>query len=416
MNQPTLSSNEPDWGRGDKDQGTNGSRKPQGDGPPDLEEAWRDFNKKLSGMFGKTSSGGAQRPSGDSGAPFSGKGAGYGAGLVAALALLLWLATGLYIVPEGQQAVVLKFGKLDGVVSTAGPSYRLPYPIGAHELVNVQSVRSVEIGYRGNSRSKIPQEALMLTDDENIIDIQFAVQYRIREDGAASFVFENKNPEDTVKLAAETSMRAVIGGKTMDSILESRAEVALAVQKTMQEILDRYKTGVLVTSVSIQNAQPPEQVQAAFEDANRAQQDRERQINEGKAYANDVIPKASGTAARLLQEADGYKRRVIESATGDASRFKAILTEYNKAPGVTRDRMYIETMQQIYQNTTKVMVDTKSASPLLYMPLDQLLKQSSDPAARPTAAVPATLPATPSVTPPSVDNDRRDGLRNRDQR
>lgn len=425
-----LSLNDPKWGRGDSDQNNSndsgprpdGSRRPS-DGPPDLDQLWRDLNRRLSGLFGKRSNGGDKGPrfpGGSGGMQPTGKGAGVGVGLVVLVAALIWAASGFYIVPEGQQAVIQTFGKLSGMSSRAGFQWRLPYPIQSHELVNVSTVRTVEVGYRGNARSKMLQESLMLTDDENIIDIQFAVQYRIREDGAADFIFTNRTPEDTVKQAAETSMREVVGKKTMDSIIyESRADVALDVQKLMQSILDRYKTGVLITSVAIQNAQPPEQVQAAFDDAVKAGQDRERQINEGQAYANDVIPRARGAASRLLQEAEGYRQRVIETATGDASRFRAVLAEYNKAPGVTRDRLYIETMQQILQNTSKIMIDTKNSNPMLYMPLDQILRQNAvDMSARTqqqsSAGSSAPAAQSDSTTVPA-DVRTRDALRSRDR-
>ncbi len=417
-----LSLNDPRWGRGDSEQNNNGSgsrpdnsQRPS-DGPPDLDQLWRDLNRRLSNMFGGKGGrdgGGSSSGGGQPGA----KGAGIGIGLVVVVAALIWLASGFYIVPEGQQAVLMTFGKSVGTSTRAGFQWRMPYPIQTHELVNVSNVRTVEIGYRGTARSKMLQESLMLTDDENIIDIQFAVQYRIREDGAQDFVFKNQQPEEAVKQAAETAMREVVGKKTMDSIIyESRVDVASDVQKLMQTILDRYRTGVLVTSVAIQNTQPPEQVQAAFDDAVKAGQDRERQINEGQAYANDVIPKARGAASRLLQEAEGYRQRVVDTATGDASRFRSVLAEYNKAPGVTRDRLYIDTMQEVLKNSSKVLIDTKNSSPMLYMPLDQLLKQSGADAAR--AGAPATAPAgAPAATesPAVTDLRSRDATRSRDR-
>jgi membrane protease subunit HflK len=421
-----LSLNDPRWGRGDGDQNNNGSgsrpNDPQrpSDGPPDLDQLWRDLNRRLSNMFGKGGRDGGSPPSGNG--TSGGKGAGIGIGLILMVAVLIWLASGFYIVPEGQQAVIMTFGKSVGTSTRPGFQWRMPYPIQSHELVNISNVRTVEIGYRGNARSKMLQESLMLTDDENIIDIQFAVQYRIREDGAQDFVFKNRDPEDAVKQAAETAMREVVGKKTMDSIIyESRVDVATDVQKLMQTILDRYHTGVLVTSVAIQNTQPPEQVQAAFDDAVKAGQDRERQINEGQAYANDVIPKARGAASRLLQEAEGYRQRVIDSATGDASRFRSVLAEYNKAPGVTRDRMYIDTMQQVLQNSSKVLIDTKNSSPMLYMPLDQLLKQggaeSAAKAAQPAAGGAAPTATAPADTPAAAPTDirSRDATRSRDR-
>jgi modulator of FtsH protease HflK len=386
-------------------------------GPPDLDEVWRDFTRKLDRLFGRKGGGGDGGGSGSSMQGPSPKAAGIGVGVVLIIAALIWLGSGFYIVQEGRQAVVSQFGKYHKTVS-AGFNWRLPYPIQSHQMVNVSQVQRVEIGTR--SRPQRLKEALMLTDDENIADIQFEVQYRIKADGAADYVFNNRRPEDSVMQAAESAMREAVGRKTMDSVLyESRGEIATEVQKRMQQILDRYRTGILVTAVAIQNAQPPEQVQAAFDDAVKAGQDRERAINEGQAYANDVIPRARGSAARLLQEAEGYKRRIVETAEGDASKFRSVVAEYQKAPAVTRERMYLETMQTIFANTTKVMVDTRGNNNLLSLPLDRLVQQAAGDAARAAAAAapPAQTP-TPAVTQvPSVEESRsRDALRNREGR
>ncbi len=277
-------------------------------------------------------------------------------------------------------------------------------------------MRTVEIGYRNNFKNKVQKEALMLTDDENIIDIQFAVQYILKN--PEDYLFSNRNPDEAVRQAAETSIREVVGKSKMDFVLyEGREAVASNAAKLMQEILDRYKTGIAISKVTMQNAQPPEEVQAAFDDAVKAGQDRDRQKNEGQAYANDVIPKARGTAARLLEEAEGYKQRVIANAEGDASRFKQVVVEYNKAPGVTRDRLYLDAMQQIYANTSKVLVDQKNGNSLLYLPLDKLIQQSASEA-------PATKPAAPAVPPPQETSPAsggdstfrsRDAFRSRDR-
>jgi membrane protease subunit HflK len=253
----------------------------------------------------------------------------------------------------------------------------------------------------------------MLTDDENIVDMHFTVQYRIKEsaEGARDFLFNSKSPTESVSQSAESAMREVVGRKQMDSVLyESRQEIAEEVRKRMQEMLDRYGTGIVVQAVAIQNAQPPEQVQAAFDDAVRATQDRERQINEGQAYANDVVPKARGLASRLVQEAEGYRSRVTETAAGDAARFRQILVEYNRAPAVTRDRLYLETMQQVFTNASKVMIDTRSSNNLLYLPLDKLMQQAiadANVAARPQAApVPESTAPTERPRDPARSRDR----------
>jgi membrane protease subunit HflK len=266
---------------------------------------------------------------------------------------------------------VLTFGKF-AEETGAGLRWRMPWPIQSHEIVNLSQVRTLEVGYRNNVKTRVLKESLMLTDDENIVDLQFAVQYIVRD--ARQWLFNTKRPDETAMQAAETAMREIIGKSKMDQILyESREEIQIRAQQLMQGILDRYKTGIQVSRITIQSAQPPEQVQAAFDDAVKAGQDRERQKNEGQAYANDVIPKARGAASRLLQEADGYRQRVIANADGDASRFKQVLAEYSKAPAVTRERIYIETMQQVLASTSKVMMDYKGGGNLLYLPLDKLM-------------------------------------------
>jgi len=263
--------------------------------------------------------------------------------------------------------------------------------------VNVAGVRSVEVGYRNNVKSKVLKESLMLTDDENIVDVQFAVQYVLKS--PTDYLFKNRAPEESVLQAAETAIREIVGKSSMDFVIfEGRAEVAARAHKLMQEILDRYETGINIQKVTMQNAQPPEQVQAAFDDAVKAGQDRERQKNEGQTYANEVIPRARGTAARLVLEAEGYRQRVIERAQGDAARFRQVVAEYNKAPQVTRDRLYIDTMQQILSNTTKVLIDQKGGSNLLYLPLDKIMQMTgaaqAESAPKPPESAPVPEPST----------------------
>jgi membrane protease subunit HflK len=404
----SLALNDPQWGRGSGSGGDEGERdegrrgKPQaGGGAPDLDELWRDLNRRLNGLFGRRGGGSGGGQSGGGGAGGfrpNARGAGVGVAMVLAVAGLIWFGSGAYIVQEGQVAVVTTFGRYSET-TLPGFRWRLPWPIQAHEPVDVLSVRTLEIGARG--RADRLKESLMLTDDENIVDVHFTVQYRIKEDanGARDFVFNSRRPTESVVQVGESAMREVVGRQTMDKVLyESRQEIADAVRALMQENLDRYGTGILVLQVAIQNAQPPEQVQAAFDDAVKATQDRERLINEGQAYANDVVPKARGTASRLLQEAEGYRARVVQTAEGDAARFRQVATEYAKAPQVTRDRLYLETMQQIFSNTSKVLIDSKSSSPLLYLPFDKLLQQSSGDVA--TVRPPAPLPAEPAPAEP----------------
>lgn len=416
-----FSLNDPRWGRGSQDNGQHQDGKRPTEGPPDLDQLWRDFNQRLNRLFGNR--GGGRGGDGGNFGPDM-RGAGVGVGLIGAIILFLWLVSGFFIVQEGQTAVVLTFGKFSHV-APAGFNWRWPYPIQTHEIVNVSQVRTVEIGYRNSVRNKQLREALMLTDDENIIDIQFAVQYKLKN--ASDWVFTNRDQEDTVRQVAETAIREIVGRSKMDFVLyEGREKVALDVNQLMQQILDRYKIGVQVTNVTMQGVQPPEQVQAAFDDAVKAGQDRERQKNEGQAYANDVIPKARGAASRLLQEAEAYRARVIANAQGDASRFKQVLVEYQKAPAVTRDRMYLDTMQQIFTNTSKLMVDAKGSGNLLYLPLDKLIsrtgagndasaeKNTSATTQQSTPAVPQTESA-PSFDSHQRDSRSRDGRESRDR-
>lgn len=322
--------------------------------------------------------------------------------VLAVCAVIGWSVSGFYIVPEGQTGVVTTFGAYSKS-TMPGINWHLPAPIQDVELVDVSSVRTAEIGMRGTTDRL--REALMLTDDENIVDVQFNVQYRIKpETGAKDYLFNTRAPDASVTQAAESAMREVVGRKAMDSVLfESKAEIAEAVRNSMQAMLDRYSTGIEVMSVAIQNAQPPQQVQAAFNDAVKAGQDRERQINLGEAYMNAVIPKAQGTASRLKEEAEGYKARVVETARGDADRFTSVYTEYAKAPQVTRDRIYVDAMRDIYQNVTKVYVDQKSGSNLLYLPLDKIVA-STQAAAKSEAdsAVPASSVAAASTSAPNT--------------
>jgi membrane protease subunit HflK len=257
-------------------------------------------------------------------------------------------------------------------------------------VVNLEQVRTIEVGYRSagdaDARSKEVRESLMLTDDENIIDLQFAVQYNLKS--VEDFLFNNRSAESSVRGAAETAIREIVGKSKMDfALYEGREEIAVKAKKLMQEILDRYNTGINVTSVTMQNAQPPEQVQASFDDAVKAKQDLERQKNEGQAYANDIIPKAKGTASRLTAEAQGYRLKVENEAKGNASRFEQILTQYNRAPEVMRDRLYIEAQEQILSNVSKVFIDQKNSNNLLYLPLDKLIQQATPEALSPRVDV-----------------------------
>ena len=386
----------------------------RGDGPPDLDELWRDFNRKLGGLFGGKGGGNAPRGngSGDGGGPNfqpDMKSAGIGAGLIAGVVALVWLGSGFFIVQEGQQAVVTSFGKYSHTAD-AGFQWRMPYPFQAHETVNVTQLRSKEVGRNAVIAATGLRDSSMLTQDENIVDIRFTVQYRLKD--ARAFLFENRDPEEAVTLAAESSVREIVGKSKIDSVLyEQRDAIAADLAKSVQGQLDRLKAGITVVNVNVQSVSPPEQVLSAFEDTLKAGQDGDRLKKEGLAYASDVIPKAQGTAARLREESEGYKSRVVAQAEGDAQRFNSVLAEYQKAPTVTRDRMYIDTMQQVYSNVSKVMVDSRSNSNLLYLPLDKLIQQTAAATAAPPAVV---APEAPPATAPG-DSRSRDGQRGRDR-
>ena len=395
-----------------------GNRPSGGNEPPDLDEVWRDFNRRLSGMFGgkgNKNSGGGFGNGGRRGGSGGNSGGGFKApnvktgpafGIVLVGGVLLWLATGFYIVQEGQSSIVLRFGEYR-TTAPAGFQWRMPYPFESHEIVNLSQIRQITVGVRGGAGGNRGRDSLMLTRDENMVDLQFAVQYRIGD--PKDYLFNNVATDDIVAQAAETAMREIVGRSLSDTVLyENKEGIAREALAQIQSIADRYTSGLTIIDVTIQNAQPPEEVQAAFSDAIKAGQDAERAKNEGQAYANDVIPRARGSAERLIQEAEGYKERVIATAQGDSDRFRKIMVEYNKAPAVTRERLYLEAMQQVFTNVSKVMVESKNNSNLLYLPLDRLMQQSAvgapgAPAASAmgsaTPAAPAPAPAAPAAEP-----------------
>ncbi len=434
--------NDPRWGRSDDksdDGGKSGTGQPEnkpperptnqgGDrgpnrggnqGPPDLDELWRDFNRKLGGFFGGDKNTGRGTTGGGSG---SGggfqpdmKNAGIGVGLIAGVVLLIWLGTGFFIVQEGQQAVITQFGKYKSSVG-AGFNWRLPYPIQRHELVFVTQIRSVDVGRDTIVSATGLRESAMLTADENIVEIKFAVQYRLSD--ARAYLFESKDPAEAVVQAAETAVREVVGSMRMDSALsEERDQIAPRVRVLMQTILDRYNVGIEVVGVNLQQSgvRPPEQVQAAFDDVLKAGQERERAKNEAQAYANDVVPRAVGAASRLKEEADAYKARIVAQSQGDAQRFKSVLAEYQKAPQVTRDRLYVDAMQQVYSNVTKVMIDSSKGSNLLYLPLDKIVQMSGQGADISGTGAPTTGNSSTTPAASTLDTRTRDAARARDR-
>ncbi len=352
-------------------------RNANNDGPPDLDELVKDLKSKVNNVFKlkpkNTNNGnGSQPPSNNSG----------DSGIIKPLPIvivifLVWLATGFYIVDQGSRGVVLTFGE-NTAITLPGPRWHIPYPIETVEIVNQEQVRTIEVGYRslGEGATQQLKESLMLTGDENIIDLQFAVQYNLKS--VEDFLFNNRSVEGSVRGAAETAIREVVGKSDMDFVLyEGREEIAIKTKSLMQSILDLYQTGINITSVTMQNAQPPQQVQAAFDDAVKAKQDLERQKNEGQAYANDIVPKARGTASRLTAEANGYKISIENEALGNASRFDQILAEYIRAPEVTKKRLFLETQEQIMSTVSKIIIDQKGSNSLLYLPLDKIIQNSS---------------------------------------
>ena len=424
------------WGRGEEAQHQHngstpppdGSQQPQDDGkrprpsssngPPDLDELWRELNRKLGKLLGQNRGGGNPPPNGGGGFNPNYKQASGLLGVVLAVIVLIWLGTGFFIVQEGQQAVITQFGRYHSTVG-AGFNWRMPYPIQRHEVVFVTQIRSIDIGRDAIIKATGLRESAMLTEDENIVEIKFAVQYRLTD--ARAYLFESKNPTDAVMQAAETAVREVVGKMRMDAALsEDREQIAPRVRKIMQTILDHYNVGIEVVGINLQQGgvRPPEQVQAAFDDVLKAGQERERAKNEAEAYANDVIPRAVGSASRLKQEADAYKARIIAQAQGDAQRFRSLLAEYQKAPQVTRDRLYINAMQEIYSNVTKVLVESKQGSNMLYLPLDKIMQLHNSPANGPVTPSPGssnTLEGNASVPSPVMPSSPTDN-RGRDNR
>jgi len=393
-----------------------GWRAQNNEGPPDLDEVMRDLSRKINTLFGKS---GGNQSNPQSSRPQASN-VNFPIFPIVALVGLIWLGTGFYIVDQGSLGVVQRFGKVADETTEPGPRWHLPYPIETVQVVNMEQVRRLEVGYRSSAegsggKTRLPKEALMLTEDENIIDLQFAVQYNLKN--AKDYLFNNRSTDEAVMSAAETAIREVVGKNKLDDLLQK----GLAdTSERMQAILDSYKTGVKIISVSLQSAQPPEQVQEAFEDVNRANQDNQRQINEGQAYANDVIPKARGTASRLLAEAAGYKLKVESEAKGNSSRFDQILAQYNNAPEVTRQRLYLDAQEQIMSSVSKVIVDQKSGNSLLYLPLDKLINATGSATVQQSQSMQSLNPqpdstAATTANQPTATDRTRDAFRSRDR-
>lgn len=387
-----------------------GSRPDDNQGPPDLDQIVKDMQNKVSKLFGGKGGGGN---SGDSGS-FDGGPSSKIVGVLVGIVFLFWMATGIYIIEPAERGVVLRLGSFIDTTGP-GPHWRLPYPFDRVEIVDIDQIRNVEVGYRsatGRDSNSVPQESLMLTQDENIVDIKFAVQYRVKS--ADEYLFSVRDPDTTLRQATESAIREAIGKSKMDFVLtQGQSDIANRTKSLIQGILDRYKTGLIVTSVNLQSAQPPEEVRNAFEDAIRAREDKQRLINNAEAYSNDIIPKSRGNAARQLEEANGYKARVVAQAEGEASRFTQLLTEYKAAPEVTRERLYLDTIESVMKKATKIMVDVEGGNNLLYLPIDKLMGQSNQtPVVR---QIPSQFvaPAPAAQPKPQIQRRLRDSLRDR---
>lgn len=404
-NEPGGSGNKDPWGSRGKDQG-----------PPDLDKVVKNIRNKVRGVFGGGGSSGGSSESAGSG---SGGGSTV-AGIVAGVAVAVWAATGLYIVDSAERGVVTRFGQYSDT-TLPGLHWHLPFPAERVDIVDVDQIRNVEIGFRSaagrvEGSSGLPQESLMLTQDENIIDIKFAVQYRLKD--AKDYVFNVRDPDSSLREAMESAIREVIGKSKMDFVLtEGQSQIADSIQRLTQDIVDRYRTGLQVTSVNLQSAQPPQEVKPSFDDAIKSREDRQRQINEADTYANDVIPKARGAAARLIEEANAYKARVVAEAEGEASRFDQLVAEYHRAPEVTRQRLYIETMETVLARSNKILIDNKGNGNMIYLPLDKMMSQSSvSVAPQPTMIAAPAAPGDTGAAKPPAEQRSRDNLRSREVR
>jgi membrane protease subunit HflK len=395
-NEPGGSGNKDPWGN------RGGSQR-----PPDLDEVVKKLQDKFSALFG------GKKPAGG-GRGTAGGGGSFGVGVIIGVVVAIWFFSGVYIVDEGKRGVVLQFGKY-AETTLPGPHW-YPRFIQSVDIIDIENIRSLSVGFRsaGAGEGGVSSESLMLTQDENIVDVRLAVQYKVKS--ASDFLFNVKDPEITLHQLIESTIREIIGKSNMDFILTGgRAEITALAQQQIQDVMDRYGTGLLITSVNMQDAQPPEQVQEAFADAVKAQGDQERVINEAQAYANDILPKARGNAARQLSEANAYKEQAIAKATGEAARFEKVLIEYKDAPLVTRKRLYLETVESVLSNSSKVMVDVKGGNNILYLPLDRIIERSPTGAVsgRSVTEIPGATAATATPEPPQPV---REDIRSREVR
>jgi len=380
--------NEP--GKGDKDPwGDRGN-----DGPPDLDDVVRNMQNKLGGLFGSKNSDNDNSSDG---------GGSLGLGLIFAVIFAVWMFSGIYIIEPAEEGVVLRFGEYSESTAS-GPHWHIPFPVEKVEIVDVQQIRNAEIGYRstgGRAGSNIHSESLMLTKDENIVDLKIAVQYRIKD--ASMYLFNVRNADLTLRQMTESAIRETVGKSDMDFVLtEGRSAIVTDTEALLQDLLDTLETGLEITSVNMQDVQPPEQVQAAFADAVKAREDEVRQKNEAEAYANDIVPRARGAAFRLVQEAEAYKSQIMAKAEGETSRFLQVMAEYEKAPEITKERLYLDTMESVYSQSQKVLVDvSKDSNNVLYLPLDRMRNAPSQSPTRIDLSNMTAYPSTSSTSPSS---------------
>ncbi len=391
--------NEPGGSKGKDPWGGGGEQ-----GPPDLDEMLKKLQEKFGGLFGGR--GGDSGSEGGSGAPQAGP---MGIGIVVGIVLLVWALSGIYIIDEGRRGVVTQFGAFHKITGP-GPHWHARF-IQSVEDVNVDQIRSVELGFENTG------ESLMLTQDENIIEVKFSLQYKVKD--ARDYLFNVRDPDAVLRQAAESAIREVVGKSTLDKVITTgRSEIAASTMKLLQSILDHYRVGLELTSVNMQKAQAPEQVQDAFADAVKAREDEQRVKNEAEAYANDILPKARGAAARRIEEANAYKSKVIADAQGEASRFESVLAEYRKAPEVTRERLYLDAMESVMQHSSTVMIDVDGGNNLLYLPLEQIMKGQQPFGGLDTGLKLPSPPLLPTAPANSGGNGKRtrDSLRTREIR
>jgi membrane protease subunit HflK len=400
-----LSLNDPRWGRGDGNgerQRPNDPKRPvkEGEGPPDLDEMWRDFNRRLSRIFGRKGGGAG------GGRPDNGRGARIGVGIVIGVLIAIYLGSGVFVVQDGQAAVVMQFGKYR-YTAAQGVHWRLPYPFQAHEFVNVGQIRQVEIGRSNVVRLANVKDAAMLTHDGDIVDVRFAVQYQVRK--PIDYLFRSTDADQSVMHAAQAAVRGIVGARSLSEVLDQdRETMRQQLIAAIQQSLDQYESGLAVTGVTIQSVQLPDQAQPAFDDAAKVRHENERAKRDAEAYVAELLPRAQADVARQIDDAKTYSEKTVAQAQAEADRFKQVYAQYAKAPAVIRTRMYMETMQQIYSNTTKVFVDSKNGNNVLYLPLDKLVEQNRQRLAEAAAAAPgaanagASAPAAASAAAPSA--------------